>query len=289
MIGIIDVGGGLRGAYGAGVLDYCLRYHISFDALYGVSAGAANLISYAAGQRSRTFHFYTDYAFRPQYMGWQHYIKTRNYLNLDYIYDTLSAKGGEDPLDFPAVINSGKTLTIVATNADTAKPHYFTLKDLAQDQYEPLKASSCLPLINTPIGIDGSYYVDGGVSDPIPIQKALEDGCDQVVVILTRPLDTPRNPKDDEFAAKRLAKYHPVLANAVAARASVYNAQVDLLKSLRQTGKVLILSPQSIAGMKTLTKDREQIKHLYHMGQDDAIDIPRFLHLDLSYIEEETP
>ena len=67
--GVIDVGGGLREIYAAGVLDYCMEHGIRFDVGIGVSAGSANLASYAAGQIGRNYKFYTEYAFRWWQVG----------------------------------------------------------------------------------------------------------------------------------------------------------------------------------------------------------------------------
>ena len=99
MIGIIDVGGGQRDIYGAGVLDYCMKFGIRFDYCIGVSAGSANLASYLSGQSSRNFRFYTDYSFRKEYMGIAQFLSTGNYINLDYVYSTLANSDSEDPLD----------------------------------------------------------------------------------------------------------------------------------------------------------------------------------------------
>ena len=98
-LGIVDVGGGYRGVYAAGVLDYCLDHSIDFDLGIGVSAGSANLITYAAKQRSRTFRFYTEYGLRKEYAGLKNFFTKRTFLDLDYVYGTLSNSDGEDPLD----------------------------------------------------------------------------------------------------------------------------------------------------------------------------------------------
>ena len=66
-LGIVDVGGGYRGVYASGVLDYCMDHGLCFDLGIGVSAGSANLISYAARQRGRNHQFYTEYGLRKEY------------------------------------------------------------------------------------------------------------------------------------------------------------------------------------------------------------------------------
>lgn len=277
MIGVVDVGGGERGVYGAGVFDFCMERGINFDYCAGVSAGAANLCSYLAGQVGRNFAFYTTYSFRPQYMGYGLMVKTREYADLDYIYGTLSNSGGEYPLDYPAMVASGKQFVIVATDAESGRPVYFSLDDMAQDDYAPIKASSALPIVNKPYPVHGRLCYDGGLSDPIPVKKALDAGCEKVVVILTRPRDSYRVADDDMRFVRLLAFRHPRIAEALANRAGLYNLQLDLAKKYEREGKVLIVAPDDIGDMKTLTKDRDAIEALYAKGMRDAFAIEDFL------------
>lgn len=277
MIGIVDVGGGERGAYGAGVLDWCLENGVDFDCCVGVSAGAANLCSYVAGQVGRSFAFYTTYSFRPQYMGSGLMARTGQYTDLDYIYGSLSNSDGEYPLDYPAMVASGKEFTIVATDARSALPVYFGMDDMVQDDYAPVKASSALPLVNRPYPVHGRPCFDGGLSDPIPLQRALACGCDKVVVVLTRPRDYRRDPSRDTRAARIVAMRYPRIAQALMNRAGLYNLQLDIAKRYEAEGRILILAPDDIGNMKTLTKDREAIENLYAKGLADAYAIPSFL------------
>ena len=159
MIGIIDVGGGMRGSYGAGVFDWCLENNIAFDYHVGVSAGSANLCSFLSGQKGRNLFFYADYSFRPEYMGLKHFIRTHDYLDLEYIYgEALTNSQGEYPLDFAAMLQSGKPFEIVATDALTGLPHYFEMHDMDQDDYGAIKACSCVPGVNRPYGWKGGLY-----------------------------------------------------------------------------------------------------------------------------------
>ena len=277
MIGVVDVGGGERGAYGAGVFDFCMERGIDFDVCVGVSAGAANLSSYIAGQLGRNFAFYTNYSFRPEYMGAGLAVRTREYADLDYIYGTLSNSDGENPLDYPAMVASGKQFVIVATDAETALPVYFTMDDMAQDDYAPVKASSALPFVNRPYPVHGRPCFDGGLADPIPVRRALEAGCEKVVVVLTRPRDYYRSAEGDMKAARLLAPRWPRVAEALANRAGLYNLQLDLAKKLEREGRVLIVAPDDIGDMQTLTKDRAAIEGLYAKGMRDAFAIEGFL------------
>ena len=277
MVGVVDVGGGQRGIYGAGVFDFCMEQGIDFDYCVGVSAGAANLSSYLAGQIGRNFAFYTTYSFRPQYMGIGLVAKKGQYSDLDYIYGGLSNSGCENPLDYAAMVASGKQFVIVATDAESGRPVYFTIDDLAQDDYTALKASSALPIVNKPYAMGGRMCYDGGLADPIPVKKALDAGCEKVVVVLTRPRDSYRTPDNDLRFARLLARKHPRAAEALANRAGLYNLQLDLAKKYERDGKALIIAPDDIGNMKTLTKDRAALEELYAKGLRDAFAIEGFL------------
>lgn len=269
-IGVIDVGGGMRSAYGAGVLDYCLEHGIHFDYGLGVSAGSANVTSFLAGQQGRARRFYVKYLTRREYMSAHNFVHTGSYLGLDYIYGTLMNHDGEDPLDYEHLRASGAQFRVCATNARTGRPHYFGNNDLTQDNYDIIKASSCLPVIDRPYVIDGTPYFDGTISDPVPIRQAFADGCTHVVLILTRPRDFRRSPSHDVGASGLLALRYPGAARALLGRASMYNHELDNAERLVREGKMTIVAPDSIAGMHTLKQDVPAIEELYRKGVHDG-------------------
>ena len=276
-IGVIDVGGGLRGSYTAGEYDWCHDHDIRFDYCMGISAGSANLSSYLAWQRGRNLKFYIDYDLRPECMGMKNYLKTRNFVDLEYVYGDLSNSYGEYPLDYDAVNNNPAEFTIVATDAETGKPRYFTKADIRRDDFAPIKASSCVPAANKPYKVDGRMYYDGGISDPIPLEKCFEDGCDKVVLLLTRPRDFERNPDKDRLASALIRRKFPAAAEAMSRRAIRYNTELWLAKQYEKKGKVLIVAPDDIGKMSTLTKDPEMIEALYYKGYRDAEAIREFV------------
>ena len=276
-IGVVDVGGGLRGSFGAGVLDYCMEQGIRFDFGIGVSAGAANISSYMANQKGRNFVFYTEYFQREQYMGVKNLIHTGSYIGLDYIYSSLSDHEGDYPLDWKTIRNDPRDMMIVATDANTGLPHYFHKYDMRQDSYDPIKASCCVPVINRPYKVNGIPYFDGGLSDPVPYEKAFEAGCDKVVVILTRPEDYRRIPKNDKIIADLLHPHYPNASLAMRNRSIVYNQQLDECEYLQIQGKACIVAPDSIGKMKTLTKDKDSIEALYYKGYEAGKKILNFV------------
>ena len=277
MTGIIDVGGGTRGIYGCGVFDRCLDDKLTFDYVIGVSAGSANGISFVAGQRGRNRVFYTEYAFRPEYMGAKTFLKTGSFVGLEYIYGTLSNSDGEYPLDYDAIRSSATELDVVATDAATGKPVYFTKQTLQRDQYQRLMASSCVPVVCKPYPVDGVLYYDGGVSDPIPYRRALGQGCDKLVVILTKPVSMQLSNRRNGLAGALLRRRYPNAARAIAGCNDLYRRELKEVQQLEHEGRALIIAPDDISRLKTLSKDRSALETLYQKGYDDAAAIASFL------------
>ena len=277
MVGIIDIGGGLRDIYGAGVFDRLLDDGVQLDYCLGVSAGSANVASYLARQRGRNRRFYLDYSKRKEYMSPSNLYKIGSFLNLHYIYGTLSNTDGEDPLDFKTLMENESAFCIVATNAKTGKIEYFCKNDLAQDDYRVLMASSAIPLIARAQAIGGVLCNDGGVGEPIPIMKAFFDGCDKVVLILTMPDGPMQRKRRDLLGAVLLRFVRPNLSKLLMERHNIYNRQLDLAHSLSDEGKCLIISPDDVCGIKTLTNDTKNLERLYEKGYADAARIKAFV------------
>lgn len=277
MIGVIDVGGGLRGIYGAGVFDYCMRNGIQFDYCIGVSAGSANIVSYSAGQEGRNYYYFHDYSFRKEYMSLGNFIRKGSYLDMDYIYSTLYNSDGERPLDFPAVARSNTPLCIVATSARTGKPVYFSKMDIKQDCYDVIKASCSIPIVNRPYFINGEPYYDGGISDPIPIEKAMDAGCERIVVILTKPTDWYRDDRMERIFSRLIQRQYPKVADLISHRNALYRMKLERVKKLVPDGRALILAPKTIYNMGTLTKDQESLQNLYDDALQDAHSIMDFI------------
>ena len=280
VVGYIDVGGGMRAVYGAGVLDFCLDEGIEFPYYIGVSAGSANIISHLGGHRDRTLRFYRDYSCRPEYMSLKNWVKNKKYLDLDYIYTTLTQEGGEDPLNFEVMRSHNCDFYIVTTDAPTGKTEYLDYRNIEKNDYYELKASSCIPVVCPVVEKDGREYYDGGLSDPIPVRKAFQDGCDKVVITLTLPKDYHKPHKAPETLYKAVLKKYPESARLMYSMIDKYNADLDYINKLEKEGKVLILSPDDCCGVTTLKHERHGVEALYHKGYEDAGKIKSFLSAD---------
>ena len=275
--GIIDVGGGMRGIFAAGVLDGCIDRGIGFDLAIGISAGSANLASFLAGQRGRNYTFYTVYALRPEYMSLGNFLRRGSYIDMDYVYGTLCNAGGEYPLDYEALRDNPTRFFVVAADAGTGEPVYFGKEDIRQDCYDIFKASSSIPWVCRPYPVEGRPCFDGACADPVPVRRALEEGCDRVVLLLTKPRDTVRTSRKDDRLARMIRRRYPQAARGIHLRAKRYNEGVAFAKALEAEGRALIVAPDDTCGIDTLRRDAEDMKRLYEKGLREAEKIERFL------------
>lgn len=277
MTGVIDVGGGMRDIYGAGVFDRCIEDDVNFDCCIGVSAGSANLSSFLAKQKGRTYRFYNGYAFRKEYMSVGNFRKLGSYIDFNYVYGTLSGDKGEDALDYSVMSSYGGKYIIVGTEAHSGKPYYFDSSDMCLNNYDPIKASCSIPLVCRPWQINGVEYYDGGVADPVPLEKAIDEGCDKIVLILTRPKSFRMKMGKESVASKLISKKYPNTARALDDRAKNYNNAVEKAIDMEKQGKCLIVAPDDCCGIDTLTKNKKKLHLLYLKGYNDGALIKEFL------------
>ena len=267
MLGIIDVGGGMRGSFTAGIYDYFNDQGIQpFDYLIGVSAGSGNMVTYLARQRGRNLRFYLDYAFRREYMSMHNMLRTGSYINLDYPYTFLSGPGGEDPVDLDAFNQSSARYELVVTDALTGEAVYYGKEELRDGNFDPIKASCCVPGACRPYPLKDRLGFDGGIADPVPYKRAMEQGCDRLVVLLTRPVEYLRPLLDHREVMEKAMSRWPLAYAALLRRSVRYNLDIEAIKELEKAGTALLVGPSDIGGMGTLTKDKEAVERLYHMG-----------------------
>lgn len=263
-VGLIDVGGGMRGIYGAGVLDCFLDDNIEFDYCIGVSAGSANVASFLARQKRRNYRFYTQHALDKRYMSLNNIVKKGSYFDLIFIYDTLTNR--IDPIDYDTLLNTRTEVRVVSTEAESGRPVYFDNSCFKMNDCRILMASSSLPLACRSVVIDGKRYFDGGIADPIPINKAFADGCEKIVVILTRPLNYHKKPERLKKIYPKVLRSYPNVIAAINRRHEVYMNSINQLKELEQQGNAIIISPTKDLKVTTVTKNVTRLNNLYKLG-----------------------
>lgn len=274
MTGIIDVGGGMKCAYSAGLYDYFMDNGIEFDYYLGVSAGSMNLLSYIAGEKGRNIEMYRESATKDDYLSIQNLVHTGAYMNYQKVSEDYYGDTGENPFNYQRFFESDARFVVSTTHAGTGKTIYFDRSEMTDRQrlLSIISASCCIPVVSRPIAIDGIEYFDGGIAEPIPFRKAFTDGCDKIVVVLSSPADKKRRklPGSNLLDNTFLREYAEV-ADIIEDRGSVYNYLIRCVREFESEGKALIFSPQEIQGASTLVKDVEIINKLYENGCRDAV------------------
>lgn len=270
MSSLILEGGTFRPIFSAGVMDALLDNNIIFPYCIGVSAGAINGLSYISKQRKRSYDILINYRHDKRYIGIKNFFKCKCIFGLDFAFDEIP--NSLNPFDYETFLNYSGKFLIGVTNAETSKVEYMDSKFLDTNS-TILKATCAIPLLFPPIKIDNYDYLDGGISDPIPIKKAIEDGNEKHLIILTRPKGYVKNlSKGNIVAAKILAKKYPNLKEVFLTRHLKYNETVKFCEQLESEGKAIILRPTAQDGIDSFEKDLNKIHHAYEHGYKMAID-----------------
>ncbi len=278
MTGLIDVGGGMKCAYSAGLYDYFMDNGIEFDYYLGVSAGSMNLLSYISGERGRNIRMYRLAAEGNEYLSLSSLVHNGTYMNYDKVAEDFYSEKGEDPFNFGAFYSSDKPFVVSATRADDGATIYFDRCDMYDRDsiINILSASCCIPVASKPIVIDEVEYFDGGLAEPIPFRRAFEDGCDNIVVVLSAPADERREKLPGvNLLGPAILKEHPAINEVVEDRHAVCNYLIRCIREYERRGKALLLSPEDIPGAFTLAKDIDTVNALYENGYRDGMECKR--------------
>ncbi len=270
-VGLILEGGGNRGAYTAGVLDVLCMNDIFIPTTYAVSAGACNAMSYLSKQIKRNYNIYTKYASDKRYSSLKLLRKTGSLFGFDFIFGELANE--LLPFDYEEFYRTAMKLVIVTTNIETGKPEFFTNADM-KNELRPLIASASLPVVANIVEYKDKKLLDGGVTAPIPIEKAISDGNTKNIVVLTRDRTYIKKDKPDFplFYLKRRYKEYPELIQAMINRAKVYNKEREQCYSEQEKGNAVIIAPSSPINIKRSCKSTEKLEEIYNMGVKDATD-----------------
>lgn len=261
-------GGALRGLYTAGVLDYLYEKKVNIDCIIGVSAGALFGVNYFSKQPGRGLRYNLKYCNDKRYMSIKSLLLTGNIVNKNFAYYKVS--NVLDPFDNEAFKKSKKDFYAVATNTVTGLPEYMKITS-PLEQMEELRATSAMPLLSRMIKINSNRYLDGAVTDSIPVLKALEMGYDKVVVVLTQPLEY----RKQDFSLKNMKrimkryKNHPKLVKALFNRADMYNNTLDEIMKLEKEKRIFVIRPSQSVEVDYIKKKKEDLQKVYDIGVKD--------------------
>ena len=266
--GLVLEGGGFRGIYSAGIIDYFMEKGIDFPYVIGVSMGACNGTNYVSKQKGRNLRVPYNYIKDKRYISMSNLVFRGGLFGMDFIFGEIPRK--LDLFDFKTYEESDQRFVVVTTDCETGRAEYFE-KPNADDLLKVLTASSSLPFIAKMVKIDDRDYLDGGLADSIPVKKALEDGNEKLVVLLTRPEGYEKKPSSAAVLNGVVYRKYPDLVDCLNNRHTKYNESLELVKKLESEGRAFVIRPSNSIDMGRVERNQEKLKKTYDMGYEDAV------------------
>lgn len=268
--GLILEGGAVRGIFTAGVLDRLMENGVYFPYVIGVSAGGGNAMSYVSRQKGRTCRM-INVPRSESYYGLKQFLGSKKLINLDKMAFEYPYK--QFPFDFDTYFNSGIDTEYVCTCLETGEAEYFSEESDCERLLTICKATCSVPMLCDPVELNGMHYLDGSIADSIPIEHALDSGCDKLVIILTKPGNSTAPTDYSRFrrVIHTMYKAYPAFEEACMTRVERYFKTVGLMKELEEQGRIFIFRP-SLPAISKFEKDSEKIMASYRDGYSQADD-----------------
>lgn len=260
-------GGGLRGVFSAGVLDYFDDRDLIFKSIVGVSAGACNSVSYVSRQRGRNVEINTRFCNDKRYLDVMSVFKTGEAFKMDFLFDDIPNK--YIPFDYDRYEKEvGENLSVV-TNMRTGKPEYCPVKSLRTDS-DFVRASSSIPMFSKIVTINGEEYLDGGIADSIPVEYAAKH-YDKVVAVLTQAEGFVKTKnKLAPICKAKYGKKYPEFVKTFENRHNNYNASVKYAEKLEAEGRAVVIRPSEPPKVGNFEKNPDNLWALHQQGYEQA-------------------
>lgn len=266
-IGLVLEGGGMRGVYTSGVLEFFMEKDLHFNHIVGVSAGACNAASFISRQKGRNKAVTIDFIKDKRYFGMRNLIREGSLFGWDYIFNEIPNR--LVPFDYDAFYNSSVQFLAGTTDCKTGEVVYFSKEEMTRD-FDVLRASSSLPLISPIVNINGHELLDGGLADPIPIRKSIQAGNKKHVIVLTQNKGYVKKPESLLALYKMKYKKYPGLLHTMTTRHQMYNETLEFIEELEQEGSCFVIRPTKPLRVGRFEKDPGKLLDLHQNGYEDA-------------------
>lgn len=259
-------GGAFRGLFTAGVLDVLMDNNIEVEEIIGTSAGALFGVNYFSKQKGRVIRYNKRFCGDKRYMSLRSLILTGNYINKDFAFYKVT--NVLDPFDNETYKKTNKNFYAVVTNIETGKPEYLKISSPIDD-LEILRATSAIPFASKIVKINDKKYLDGGVSDSIPLNYN-KDKYSKNIVILTQPLDYRKKPlsKSKERMVKLKFKKYPKLIETMMNRYKEYNERIEEIIDLEEKKEIFVIRPSKRINIKLNENNPDKYQEIYDLGVD---------------------
>ena len=262
-MGLVLEGGGMRGIFTCGVLDYFMDHNIWFPYVIGVSAGACNGLSYVSRQKGRARRSNIDILEEFRYDGLKYMFSQRNIMDFKLLFDDLPNR--ILPYDYATYFHSSTRFVMVTSNCLTGKAEYMEEKSSPQRLLDICRASSSLPFVCPVTWVDNIPMLDGGICDSIPVKRAIEEGFSRNVLVLTRNKGYRKDEKEIKVPPFFYRKY-PLIRKSLAIRNKKYNETMDMIDRMEDEGTAIVIRPEQPMQVGRIEKDIQKLKDLYEEG-----------------------
>ena len=261
--GLVLEGGGMRGVFTSGVLDAFMKHGLEFPYIVAVSAGACNGMSYVSCQPRRARLSNIDMLEKYDYISLRHLLRKGCIFDPDLLYDELPYK--LLPFDFDTFFQSPTIYEMVTTNCQTGQAEYLSERSDRERVLDIVQASSSLPYVSKIVTVDGKPMLDGGIVDSIPVERAISQGYENNVIILTRNRGYRKTGQDRKIPHFIYHNY-PRLRVVLSRRLEAYNRQLELVEQLEDEGRIVCIRPELPIVVNRIEKDVQKLEQLYEEG-----------------------
>lgn len=267
--GLVMEGGAMRGLFTAGVTDILMENGITFDSSVGVSAGACFGCNYKSGQHGRAIRYNIRFREDKRYCSWNSYFRTGDMFGAEFCYHTIPEK--LDLFDNDFYEANPMTFFVVGTDINTGRAVYHNCRTAKGDDLEWIRASASMPLVSRIVKIDGREFLDGGISDSIPLRFMESTGCDRNVVILTQPRGFVKTQSRTLGLVKlRYGRKYPELVRAYSERPKMYNEELRYISAAENAGRAFVIAPPEKLPIGHVEHDMDKLLEVYRIGRNAA-------------------
>lgn len=277
--GLILEGGAMRGMFTCGVIDVMMENSITFDGAVGVSAGAAFGVNYKSKQIGRAVRYNMKFCADKRYCGVRSLLTSGNIYNTEFCYYEVPLK--HDPFDFKTYQANPMEFYVVCTDVESGKAVYHKYEGNEDSGFDWIRASASMPVVSQMVEIGGNKYLDGALSDSIPVKFFEQKGYDRNVAILTRPKSYTMKNNQMLPLIRAVYREYPKLVGAIEKRHRVYNETLAYISRMERAGKLFVIRPESALPVSRVEKNPEKLKQAYEIGRKIALsqldEIKKFL------------
>lgn len=266
--GLVMEGGAMRGMFTAGVTDVFMEQNIHFDGAVGVSAGATFGCNLKSHQIGRAIRYNKKYCRDWRYGSFKSVLKTGDIYDADFCYRLLPDE--LDKFDTDTFASNPMVFYMVATDVETGEPVYYKCTDGGRKDLLWMRASASMPIVSKPVPIDGKKYLDGGISDSIPVHFMEQQKYDRIAVILTQPAEYRKKASALQPLMNLMLHRYPAIAYDMKTRAKRYNDTLDYICAEEKKGNLFVIRPDEALNIGKTENDPAELERVYQLGRTKA-------------------